>query len=48
MITDSDQPFQRKIRSFVMRATRMTDSQKKSLGQNWDQFGLTQDQGSLV
>jgi tRNA (guanine-N7-)-methyltransferase len=48
LITDSDQPFQRKIRSFVMRATRMTDSQKKSLGQNWDQFGLSQDQGPLV
>ncbi len=39
-MTDSDQPFQRKIRSFVMRAARMTDGQKKSLEQNWEKFGL--------
>jgi len=45
--TEPEQPFQRKIRSFVMRATRMTDSQKKSLGQNWDQHGLSLTQGPL-
>jgi len=45
--TESEQPFQRKIRSFVMRATRMTDSQKKSLGENWDQYGLSMTQGPL-
>ena len=46
-MTDQDQPFQRKIRSFVMRATRMTDGQKKSLDQNWAQYGLTHAAGTL-
>ncbi|MDX1474295.1 MAG: tRNA (guanosine(46)-N7)-methyltransferase TrmB, partial [Reinekea sp.] len=44
---DQDQPFQRKIRSFVMRATRMTDGQKKSLDQNWAKFGLHMADGPL-
>lgn len=40
-MTQSEQPFQRKIRSFVMRAARMTDGQKNSLERNWARFGLT-------
>lgn len=46
-MSDQEQPFQRKIRSFVMRAARMTDGQKKSLAQNWAKFGLTQAEGAL-
>jgi len=46
-MTDQDQPIQRKIRSFVMRAARMTDGQKKSLDQNWEQFGLILANGNL-
>lgn len=46
-MTDQDQPFQRKIRSFVMRAARMTDGQKKSLDQNWAQYGLQLSDGPL-
>lgn len=46
-MTQSEQPFQRKIRSFVMRATRMTDGQKKSLERNWAHFGLSKDNGPL-
>lgn len=46
-MTDQDQPFQRKIRSFVMRAARMTDGQKKSLDQNWEKYGLTLADGEL-
>lgn len=46
-MTDQDQPFQRKIRSFVMRAARMTDGQKKSLEQNWAQYGLSVSDGAL-
>ncbi len=44
-MTDNDQPIQRKIRSFVMRAARMTDGQKKSLDQNWANYGLTLSDG---
>lgn len=44
-MTEQDKPFQRKIRSFVMRATRMTDGQKKSLEQNWVKYGLTLSDG---
>ena len=44
---DQDTPFHRKVRSFVMRATRMTDGQKKSLEQNWPQFGLQLADGAL-
>ncbi|EAR10954.1 tRNA (guanosine(46)-N7)-methyltransferase TrmB [Reinekea blandensis] len=43
----SEQPFQRKIRSFVMRAARMTDGQKKSLERNWAEFGLSKATGPL-
>jgi len=46
-MTDQDQPIQRKIRSFVMRATRMTDGQKKSLDQNWVKYGLALAEGEL-
>lgn len=46
-MTDPSNPIQRKIRSFVKRTARMTDSQKKSLHQNWEKYGLTIDQGSL-
>lgn len=44
-MTDEKQPHQRKIRSFVMRATRMTDGQKKSLVNNWFKFGLNLSDG---
>jgi tRNA (guanine-N7-)-methyltransferase len=46
-MTDQDQPIQRKIRSFVMRAARMTDGQKKSLDDNWANYGLTLADGPL-
>lgn len=46
-MTDQDQPIQRKIRSFVMRAARMTDGQKKSLDDNWAKYGLTLADGHL-
>lgn len=46
-MTDSTPPIQRKIRSFVMRATRMTDGQKKSLDENWLDFGLTHADGAI-
>jgi tRNA (guanine-N7-)-methyltransferase len=46
-MTDQNQPFQRKIRSFVMRAARMTDGQKKSLDQNWENYGLLMQNGKL-
>lgn len=46
-MTDQNQPFQRKIRSFVMRAARMTDGQKKSLDQNWEKYGLLMQNGKL-
>ncbi len=46
-MNDLNQPIQRKIRSFVMRAARMTDGQKKSLEQNWARYGLTHANGPL-
>ncbi|MEJ2041690.1 MAG: tRNA (guanosine(46)-N7)-methyltransferase TrmB [Reinekea sp.] len=46
-MTDQAQPFQRKIRSFVMRAARMTDGQKKSLDLNWEKYGLNLNNGQL-
>ncbi|MDN3648320.1 tRNA (guanosine(46)-N7)-methyltransferase TrmB [Reinekea marina] len=48
-MTDStpEQPIQRKIRSFVMRAARMTDGQKKSLDENWANYGLSLADGAL-
>jgi tRNA (guanine-N7-)-methyltransferase len=46
-MTDQDKPIQRKIRSFVMRTARMTDSQKKSLDQNWATYGLQLADGPL-
>ena len=46
-MTEQQQPFQRKIRSFVMRAARMTDGQKKSLEHNWAKYGLAYADGAL-
>ena len=46
-MTQSEQPFQRKIRSFVMRAARMTDGQKNSLDRNWAKYGLSLANGAL-
>ena len=37
----------RAIRSFVMRAGRMTDAQKRGIDQGWPRFGLTLEQGML-
>ena len=46
-MTEHEQPLPRKIRSFVMRAARMTDGQQKSLTQNWAKYGLTLGDGAL-
>lgn len=40
-MTNPDTPFPRRIRSFVMRAARMTDGQKKGLEENWARYGFT-------
>ena len=37
----------RRIRSFVMRAGRMTEGQQKGWDQGWPRFGLSLDQGRL-
>ncbi len=37
----------RAIRSFVMRAGRMTDAQKRGIEQGWPRFGLNLEQGML-
>lgn len=42
-----EQPFQRKIRSFVMRTGRMTEGQKQALERGWPDYGLAHDQGRL-
>ncbi|SDT05409.1 tRNA (guanine-N(7)-)-methyltransferase [Halopseudomonas xinjiangensis] len=46
-----DQPeealHRRAIRSFVMRAGRMTDAQKRGVDQGWPRFGLSLDLGML-
>lgn len=41
----SDSP--RRIRSFVMRAGRMTEGQQKGWDQGWPRYGLSHDQGPL-
>ena len=46
-MTSETTPFPRKIKSFVLRAARMTESQKASLEQNWQTYGKTIDQGVL-
>lgn len=44
----SEQPdFQRRIRSFVMRAGRMTEGQQKGWDLGWPRFGLSLEQGNL-
>ena len=46
-MTQESNPLHRKIQSFVMRAARMTDSQKKGITDKWDTFGLTLAGGPL-
>ena len=46
-LTEQEPAHRRSIRSFVMRAGRMTDAQKRGVEQGWPRFGLTLDQGSL-
>ena len=42
-----ESPPRRAIRSFVMRAGRMTEGQQKGIDQGWPRFGLSLDQGML-
>lgn len=48
---DSDSPVaaehRRSIKSFVMRAGRMTEAQQRGIEQGWPQFGLNLEQGRL-
>lgn len=46
-MTEETTALHRKIRSFVMRATRMTDGQQKSLTDNWAKYGLSLTDGPL-
>ncbi len=43
----NEQQAQRRIRSFVMRAGRMTAGQQRGLDQGWDKFGLELEAGLL-
>ena len=45
--TESTSPKRRAIRSFVMRAGRMTEGQQRGIDHGWPKFGLTLDQGLL-
>ncbi|MEH6493593.1 tRNA (guanosine(46)-N7)-methyltransferase TrmB [Halopseudomonas sp.] len=45
--TEPTSPPRRAIRSFVMRAGRMTEGQQKGIDQGWPKFGLTLEQGQL-
>lgn len=44
---DAENPHRRAIRSFVMRAGRMTDAQKRGIDQGLPRFGLSLEQGLL-
>lgn len=46
-LSEQEPAHRRSIRSFVMRAGRMTDAQKRGVEQGWPRFGLTLDQGLL-
>ena len=45
-MTEQDKP-QRRIRSFVRREGRLTDSQKQALEQHWQQYGLNLGDGQV-
>ncbi|MDP0941433.1 tRNA (guanosine(46)-N7)-methyltransferase TrmB, partial [Klebsiella quasipneumoniae] len=38
-MTEEQKPL-RRVRSFVVRAGRMTEGQQRSLDQNWPRYGL--------
>lgn len=42
-----DQKYMRKVRSFVLRAGRMTESQQKAMDEVWPRMGLTLEHGLL-
>ena len=44
---DGENPRMRTIKSFVMRAGRMTDGQQRGVDVGWPKFGLTLEKGLL-
>ena len=47
MNTELDAPNRRTIKSFVMRAGRMTAGQSRGLEEGWPKFGLQLEDGAL-
>ncbi|MGE4416616.1 MAG: tRNA (guanosine(46)-N7)-methyltransferase TrmB, partial [Marinobacterium sp.] len=45
-MTEEQKPL-RRVRSFVVRAGRMTEGQQRSLDQNWPRYGLELADGRL-
>ncbi len=46
-VAGDEQKYMRKVRSFVLRAGRMTEGQQRALDEAWPQYGLALDAGAI-